>query len=50
MLDTYMQIKKITYTPYKDGEEVVYLGDLRTLNVLGKGIVLLGEDIIVDFE
>ncbi|KAG5247673.1 Retrovirus-related polyprotein from transposon [Salix suchowensis] len=30
-----------TYTPFKDGEEVVYLGDSRTTNVLGKGKVLL---------
>ncbi|KAG5226822.1 gag-pol polyprotein [Salix suchowensis] len=30
-----------TYTPFKDGEEVVYLGDSRTTNVLGKGKVIL---------
>ena len=38
-----------TYTPVEDGEEVVYLGDSRTANVLGKGKVLLkltsGKDI-----
>ena len=30
-----------TYTPVEDGKEVVYLGDSRTANVLGKGKVLL---------
>ena len=25
-----------TFTPVEDGKEVVYLGDLRTANVLGK--------------
>ena len=29
-----------TYTPFKDGEKVVYLGNSRTTNVLGKGKVL----------
>jgi hypothetical protein len=27
----------LTYTSFKDGEEVVYLGDSRIANVLGKG-------------
>ena len=30
-----------TYTPVENGEEVVYLGDSRTVNVLGKGKVHL---------
>ena len=30
-----------TYTPFKDGEEVIHLGDLRTINVFGKDKVLL---------
>jgi hypothetical protein len=30
-----------TYTSFKDGEEVIYLGDSRIVNVLGKRKVLL---------
>jgi hypothetical protein len=30
-----------TYTPFKDGEKVVYLRNSRTVNVLGKGKVFL---------
>jgi hypothetical protein len=30
-----------TYTSFKDKEEVVYLGDSRTINILGTGKVLL---------